>query len=122
MKYTEIKSCYIGPEISPEHFIAEHFFLYLAKGTIEGYDGISKYSLKPGEYCIARKNHLARYHKQKQDNEFEKVVVIFDTLFLKAFAEKHKIKAQKKRNRSRICAVKENQSGSKFYSFFNAVL
>lgn len=28
MRATEIKSCYIGPEISPEQFIKEHFFLY----------------------------------------------------------------------------------------------
>ncbi|UUF14694.1 MULTISPECIES: helix-turn-helix domain-containing protein [Flavobacterium] len=107
MKYTEIKSCYIGPEISPEHFIAEHFFLYLAKGTIEGYDGVSKYNLKPGEYCIARKNHLARYNKQKQDGEFEKVVVIFDTAFLKTFAAKHKTKAQKSEDEAAFFALKK---------------
>ena len=35
MRATEIKSCYIGPEISPEQFIPEHFFLYLAKGTMQ---------------------------------------------------------------------------------------
>lgn len=95
MRYTEIKSCYIGPEISPEQFIAEHFFLYLAKGTIEGYDGIGKYHLKAGEYCIVRKNHLARYNKQKQDGEFEKVVVVLDAEFLTRFAIKQKIFAQK---------------------------
>ncbi|QSW87635.1 helix-turn-helix transcriptional regulator [Flavobacterium endoglycinae] len=95
MRLTEIKSCYIGPEISPEQFISEHFFLYLAKGTIEGYDGISKYSLKSGEYCIVRKNHLARYNKQKENGEFEKVVMILDTEFLKSFMTKHQIKAQR---------------------------
>lgn len=107
MKYTEIKSCYIGPEISPEQFIAEHFFLYLAKGTIEGYDGINKYHLKAGEYCIARKNHLARYNKQKQDGEFEKVVVIFDTEFLKFFAAKHKITAQKATDEAAFVLLKK---------------
>lgn len=108
MRYTEIKSCYIGPEISPEQFIAEHFFLYLAKGTIEGYDGISKYHLKEGEYCIVRKNHLARYNKQKQNGEFEKVVVIFDTDFLKTFAEKHKTKAQNSTNEASFVHIKKS--------------
>lgn len=107
MKYTEIKSCYIGPEISPEQFIAEHFFLYLAKGAIEGYDGINKYNLKAGEYSIARKNHLARYNKQKQDGEFEKVVVIFDTEFLKIFAAKHKITAQKATDEAAFVLLKK---------------
>lgn len=108
MRYTEIKSCYIGPEISPEQFIAEHFFLYLAKGTIEGYDGISKYHLKAGEYCIVRKNHLARYHKQKQDGEFEKVVVIFDTEFLKNFAAKHNKIAQNSTNEASFVHIRKS--------------
>lgn len=34
MLVAEIKSCYIGPENSPEQFIAEHFFLYQAKDNI----------------------------------------------------------------------------------------
>lgn len=95
MKLTEIKSCYIGPEISPEQFIAEHFFLYLAKGTIHGYDGSKDYNLKPGEYCIVRKNHLARYNKQKTNGEFEKIVIIFDEKFLKPFREKNQINTTK---------------------------
>ena len=90
MLLTEIKSCYMGPAISPEQFISEHFFLYLIKGTMEGYDGHQKYTLKPGEYCLVRKNHLARYNKQKDDGQFEKVVVVFDEVFLKSFQERHK--------------------------------
>jgi AraC family transcriptional regulator, exoenzyme S synthesis regulatory protein ExsA len=91
MKLTAIKSCYIGPEISPEQFVAEHFFLYLIKGTMQGYDGSKNYVLNAGEYCVARKNHLARYNKQKENGEFEKVVIIFDEQFLKNFQHKHKI-------------------------------
>lgn len=79
----------MGPEISPEQFISEHFFLFLAKGTMHGYDGKMNYTLKSGEYCIVRKNFLARYSKQKENNEFEKVVIIFDEAFLKKFQEKH---------------------------------
>ncbi|HEY4289415.1 MAG TPA: AraC family transcriptional regulator [Puia sp.] len=86
-----IKSCYIGPKISPEEFVAEHFFLYLIKGIMHGYDGNKHYTLLPGEYCIVRKNHLARYKKEKQDNEFEKVVVTLDEVFLKKFHQRHPI-------------------------------
>ena len=91
MNVTAITSCYIGPQISPEQFISEHFFLYLVKGSMEGYDGHKHYSLKSGEYCIARKNHLARYNKQKENNEFEKVVVVFDEPFLISYQEKHRV-------------------------------
>lgn len=91
MRATEIKSCYIGPEISPEQFVAEHFFLYLAKGTMNGYDGNKHYTLKSGEYCIVRKNRLARYNKQKENDEFEKVVIVLDEVFLKKFKTDHAI-------------------------------
>ena len=91
MRLTEIKSCYIGPEISPEQFVAEHFFLYLAKGRIHGYDGNKHYTLEAGEYCLVRKNHLARYNKERVNDAFEKVVVIFDEIFLKKFQAQHKV-------------------------------
>ncbi len=70
----DIKSCYIGTEISPEQFIPEHLFLYLAKGTMNGYDGNKNFTLKSSEYCFIRKNRLARYNKLKENDEFEKVV------------------------------------------------
>jgi AraC-like DNA-binding protein len=95
MRTTEIKSCYIGPEISPEQFVPEHFFLYIAKGAIHGYDGNKKQTLKSEEYCLVRKNHLARYNKEKVNGEFEKVVIIFDELFLRKFQEKHKVTSVK---------------------------
>ena len=95
MRFTEIKSCYIGPEISPEQFVPENFFLYLAKGTIHGYDGNKNHTLKSGEYCIVRKNHLVRYNKLKENDEFEKIVIVFDEVFLKKIQEKHKTTATK---------------------------
>lgn len=94
-KATEITSCYMGPEISPEEFIPEHFFLYLARGKIEGYDGHKRYSLQAGEYCIVRKNQLARYTKQKDEGQFEKVVVVFDAPFLREYMERHKVAVSK---------------------------
>lgn len=85
----DIKSCYIGPTISPEQFIPEHFFLFMMRGTITGYDGSGHIALGANECCLVRKNHLARYHKQIEDGEFEKVVVVFDEKFLKDFADRH---------------------------------
>ncbi|MBA4851273.1 AraC family transcriptional regulator [Emticicia sp. BO119] len=89
MQATKISSCYLGPQISPEEFVTEHFFLYLVKGRMNGYDGNKYATLEAGECCLVRKNHLARYNKQKQDNAFEKVVVIFDEDFLKRCQEKY---------------------------------
>lgn len=90
MRTTGIKSCYVGPAISPENFIAEHTFLYLTTGLIEGYDGMNRHTLHPGEYCLVRKNHLVRYSKQRDGRQFEKTVVVFDRNFLRSFQEKHK--------------------------------
>lgn len=108
MRAREIKSCYIGPAISPEQFIPEHFFLYLAKGMMNGYDGNRNYTLKPGEYCLVRKNHLARYNKEKANNEFEKVVIIFDEAFLKKFQEKHKATATNFKTPDAFLQLKKN--------------
>jgi hypothetical protein len=73
MKISEIKSCFVGPALSPEHFIAEHFFVFVAEGTMNGYDGNKHQILKAGESCIVRKNRLARYNKVRANGEFEKV-------------------------------------------------
>jgi len=83
----------MGPVISPEQFIAEHFFIYLAKGKMEAYDGHKKYNLAPGEYCMIRKNQLARYNKQKDNGEFNKVVIVFDEAFLKNYQQRYNIQA-----------------------------
>ncbi|MEH6679798.1 MAG: AraC family transcriptional regulator [Sediminicola sp.] len=109
MKVTDIRSCYIGPEISPEQFIAEHIFLYLAKGRINGYDGNTKQTLNAGEYHLLVKNRLARYSKEKIENEFEKVVIIFDEVFLKKFQEKHGPTVVKHRSEKAFLKLDESE-------------
>lgn len=109
MKITEIKSCFVGPAISPEQFIAEHFFLFLAKGTMNGYDGNKHYTLKPGDSCVVRKNRLARYNKQKDNNEFEKVIFIFDELFLKEFHKKHRLSFQNFHSKDAFITIKKHE-------------
>ncbi|WP_234572224.1 helix-turn-helix domain-containing protein [Rhodohalobacter sp. 614A] len=86
-----IKSCYVGPEISPEQFISEHYFFYMGKGSITGYDGHQAYHMKTGEYCIIRKNHLARYKKMPEGGTIEKVVIVLDELFLRDFQKNHEV-------------------------------
>lgn len=89
MRVHNIQSCHLGPEISPEQFISEHFFLYLLKGSMRAYDGNKQYEMVPGDFCIARKNHLVRYTKYKDDGAFEKIIITFDSSFLQKFIERH---------------------------------
>lgn len=108
MRYTEIKTCYIGPDISPEQFIPQHFFIYIAKGRMDGYDGHQKYTLKAGDYCIVRKNRLARYNKQKDNGQFEKVVIILDEKLLRNFKEKYNPVIRKHNPKEAFLAIHRN--------------
>ncbi|GGD75361.1 AraC family transcriptional regulator [Emticicia aquatilis] len=91
MNVSELKSCYIGPQISPEQFISEHFFLYLISGTINYFDGNKEFKVKTGDYGIIRRNHLVKYNKMYDDEQkFKKIIVTFDQVFLKKFNEQYK--------------------------------
>lgn len=78
------------PEISPEHFIAEHFVVYVVKGIMNLFDGSEHLTLKSGECCIARKNRLGRFNKIKENNELEKIIIALDEKLLRMVQEKHK--------------------------------
>lgn len=109
MKFNNIQSCHLGPEISAEQFIPEHFFLYVLQGAMTAFDGKENYSMEPGDYCIARKNHLVRYTKFKdEDNAFEKIIITFDEAFLKRFLEKHPMTAGSFRNDNSFLFVQED--------------
>ncbi|PUZ23025.1 AraC family transcriptional regulator [Chitinophaga parva] len=94
--------------ISPEQFIAEHTFVYIIKGVMHIYDGSKNYMLKSGECGIARKNHFARYKKEKENGELEKVFVFFDEKFLRMFQEKHKTTALKFKSNETILRISKN--------------
>jgi len=83
---------YVLGEISPEQFIAEHTFLYVIKGLMQVYDGSQVHAFRSGQYGMGRKNRLARYMKEKEDGQLEKVFVFFDEAFLKRFYEKYPVK------------------------------
>ncbi|MGN6569301.1 MAG: AraC family transcriptional regulator, partial [Flavipsychrobacter sp.] len=69
---------YIGKEISPEQFVAEHTFIFIEKGIMNLYDGTEHKFLKAGDYCMARKNRLGRFNKMTVNDELEKMFVYFD--------------------------------------------
>ncbi|CAG5015854.1 HTH-type transcriptional activator RhaS [Dyadobacter sp. CECT 9275] len=57
---------------------------------MKAFDGRNNYLMQPGDYCIARKNHLVRYTKYRdQDDAFEKIIITLDEPFLKKYLEKH---------------------------------
>lgn len=107
MRVTSIHSCHLGPEISPEQFISDHFFLCLLRGSMVAYDGRKTYTLQPGDYCIARKNHLVRYTKYKDNDRFEKIIISFDEAFLKRFLERHPANFSVLNNNDSFLFVKE---------------
>lgn len=109
MKFNNLHSCHLGPEISPEQFIPEHFFLFLLKGSMTSYDGNKHYNMKPGDYCIARKNHLVRYTKYKDEGQFEKVIIAFDETFLKKFLERHPYHAEPTDHKDSFLFIKEDK-------------
>lgn len=109
MKLNNLQSCHLGPEISPEQFIPEHFFLFLLKGSMISYDGYKHYEMKPGDYCIARKNHFVRYTKHKDEGQFEKVIIAFDEVFLKKFLERHPYQTEPSTSNDAFLFIKEDK-------------
>jgi AraC-like DNA-binding protein len=108
MKLSKITSCYISPEISTEQFIPEHFFLYLIRGTMTAYDGSREYKIGPGDYGLARKNHLAKYNKQPDNGKFEKIVIFFDEEFLRSFNSQYAYPAVKSKQARAIIELGKN--------------
>jgi AraC-like DNA-binding protein len=67
------------------------------------------YMMKPGDYCIARKNHLVRYTKYKNEKEsFEKIIIALDELFLKNFLEKHPLTIEPSKTEDSFLFVQED--------------
>jgi AraC-like DNA-binding protein len=91
MSAAEIKPCFNEPKIFPEQFIPDHVFLYVTEGSVTGYDGNKSYTLTPGEYCLVRKNRLAKYNNNNGDAEFERIIFCYEETFLRHFQEKHKL-------------------------------
>ena len=83
--------------------------MFLLKGSMTAYDGYKNYQMKQGDYCIARKNHLVRYTKNKEDGQFEKVIIAFDEAFLKKFLERHSYQSEPTDNSDSFLFIKEDK-------------
>lgn len=94
--------------ISPVQYIAQHTFVYIIKGIMHLYDGSKNYRLNSGECGLARKNRFARFKKEKENDELEKVFVFFDEGFLRAFQERHNVKAEPFHSGDTILPIKAN--------------
>ncbi|TDQ08109.1 helix-turn-helix domain-containing protein [Pedobacter metabolipauper] len=114
MNTTLLQSCHLGPGISPEQVTPEHFFLYLLTGSMVVYNGDKHYEINPGDYGLARKNHLLRYTKHPGDGNFRTIVVAFDEPFLRRFLKKHPFQIGIAGNDDSILFIRENRLLSSF--------
>ncbi|MEF9479137.1 AraC family transcriptional regulator [Chryseobacterium sp. 1B4] len=94
MKESSIASCYMSPSPGTEQFIPDHCFMYLVSGTMLVYDGHKEYKIHSGDYGIGRRNHLAKYIKQPEDQPFKKIFILFGQDFLKNFKDLYKFTAE----------------------------
>ena len=76
---------------------------------MKAYDGNKHYEMHPGDYCIARKNHLVRYTKFKDDGAFEKIIITLDEAFLRHFINRHPLKITTTSNNDAFLLVPENK-------------
>ncbi|MEO3404916.1 AraC family transcriptional regulator [Mucilaginibacter sp. CAU 1740] len=91
MKVAVNKTRLIGPPIAKEAFIAEHLFFYLVEGGMQGFYGDQYYTLAAGQYGLVRKNRLGRQTHVQGEGYAEKVIFVFDEVFLRAFQAKHQL-------------------------------
>lgn len=96
-------------EILAEQFIPDNVLFYINKGTMHCYDGNNTYTFKAGEYAIARKNRLARYTIENNEDGFQPFIFCFDEPFLKNFQEKHKIISPSFKSVSTFIKVKKTE-------------
>jgi AraC-like DNA-binding protein len=82
--------CHVTPTVSSEQFIPEHIFSYMMSGSMVIYDGNKEYNIQTGDYCFAKRNHLAKYVKNPPEGgQFKTVSIFFSQDFLKAFSSEY---------------------------------
>ncbi|MFT3702549.1 MAG: AraC family transcriptional regulator [Agriterribacter sp.] len=109
MEHSAISNCYISPTPSTEQFIPDHTFMYLVVGRMTVYDGSKEYNLKPGDYGIGRRNHLARYTKQADNGDFRKIYITFGQDFLKTFNAGNKYTVENKEPAMAVVRLHKNK-------------
>jgi len=84
--------CHINPELSNEQFIPDHIFIYLKAGSVIITDRLKTYDIKAGEFCFAKRNHLAQYMKNPDRfGKLDAISIVFKREFLKSFTQEYRI-------------------------------
>jgi AraC-like DNA-binding protein len=83
--------------------------MYLVAGSMTVYDGSKEYKLKPGDYGIGGRNHLARFTKHTDKNDFRKIYIQFEPDFLKTFNETYNYTVEKKEPDKTIIQLNDNK-------------
>jgi AraC-like DNA-binding protein len=84
--------CHINPELSNEQFIPDHIFIYFKAGSVIINDRVTTYHIKAGEFCIAKRNHLAKYMKSPdQFGKLDAISIVFKKDFLKSFVKEYNL-------------------------------
>ncbi len=78
------------------------------------YDGNKTYTVQPGDYVIARKNHLVRYTKYQGQEGFRHVIIAFDEAFLRKFLERHPVEAKASSNDDSFLFIREDDRIAKY--------
>lgn len=81
-------SCYVTRNLSNEQFIPEHIFLYQISGSLIINDANKEYIVKTGEFCLAKRNRLAKYVKLPPENgEYKTISISLTQNFLRDFSK-----------------------------------
>lgn len=81
-------SCYVTRNLSNEQFIPEHIFLYQLSGSLTINDANKEYTIRTGEFCLAKRNRLAKYIKlPPQNGEYKTISVSLHQNFLRDFSK-----------------------------------
>lgn len=101
--------CHVTPVVSNEQFIPEHIFSFLVSGSMTVYDRDKEYHIAPGDYCFAKRNHLARYIKvPTSDGPFRTVSIFFSQDFLKLISKEYGYTGAPVSNKDAIIKLQPN--------------
>jgi AraC-like DNA-binding protein len=90
MSADDARACLNGAGALLEQVIPDHVFMYVTQGEIECFDGSKSYLLRQGDYCLARKNRLAKYYSKK-GSAFARIIFCFEEEYLRDFQQRHKL-------------------------------
>jgi AraC-like DNA-binding protein len=76
---------------------------------MRAYDGNKRYTIGPGDYYIARKNHFIRYTKYKEEGQFLKIIITLDEPFLKKFLTRRPYETGPTENGDSFLFLEENK-------------